>query len=89
MDKYVKSPIIIALQNARALSSQTLVRPREAAAILGVSRKHLYVLASQQDFPEKVSISNGAVAWRVCDLEAWILNKFNNTHPNTNGGDND
>ena len=35
-----------ALQSARALSNQTLVRPKEAAAMLGISRKHLYLLAS-------------------------------------------
>ena len=34
-----------ALQSARALSNQTLVRPKEAAAMLGISRKHLYALA--------------------------------------------
>ena len=34
-----------ALQSARALSNQTLVRPKEAAAMLGISRKHLYTLA--------------------------------------------
>ena len=89
MEKYVKSPIVIALQNARALSSQTLIRPREAAAILGNSRKLLYVLACQQDFPEKVSISNSVVAWRGCDLEDWIFNKLNIRHSITNGGDND
>lgn len=43
-----------ALEYARALSNQTLVRPREAAAILGISRKHLYALANRPDFPERV-----------------------------------
>ena len=33
------------LNNARALSDQTLIRPRDAAAMLGISRKHLYALA--------------------------------------------
>jgi predicted DNA-binding transcriptional regulator AlpA len=89
MEKYIKSPIVIALQNAQALSSQTLIRPREAAAILSNSRKHLYVLACQQDFPDKVSISNIVFAWIGCDQEDWIFNKLNIRHPITNGGDND
>jgi predicted DNA-binding transcriptional regulator AlpA len=61
-----------AIEHARALSNQTLVRPREAAAMLGISRKHLYALASRPDFPERVRISDRVVAWRVCDLENWI-----------------
>lgn len=63
-----------ALECARALSNQTLVRPREAAAMLGISRKHLYALANRPDFPERVRISDRVVAWRVRDLENWIAN---------------
>jgi len=66
-----------ALECARALSNQTLVRPREAAAMLGISRKHLYALASRPDFPERIRISDRVVAWRVCDLENWIANASN------------
>ena len=61
-----------AMECARALSNQTLVRPREAAAILSISRKHLYTLAARPDFPERIRVSDRVVAWRVCDLEAWI-----------------
>ena len=68
--------ISAALQNARALSDQTLIRPREAAAMLSVSRKHLYALAEQPDFPKRIYISDRVAAWRVRDLEGWI-----NTRP--------
>ena len=61
-----------ALANARALSDQTLIRPRDAAAMLGISRKHLYALAEQPDFPKRIYISDRVVAWRVRDLEEWI-----------------
>ena len=61
-----------AMECARALSNQTLVRPREAAAILSISRKHLYALAARPDFPERIRVSDRVVAWRVTDLEAWI-----------------
>ena len=64
--------ISAALQNARALSDQTLIRPRDAAAMLGISRKHLYALAEQPDFPKRIYISDRVVAWRVRDLEGWI-----------------
>ena len=61
-----------AMECARALSNQTLVRPREAAAIMSISRKHLYALAARPDFPERIRVSDRVVAWRVTDLEAWI-----------------
>ena len=64
--------ISAALQNARALSDQTLVRPREAAAMLGISRKHLHSVAQQPDFPQRICVSDRVVAWRVTDIEAWI-----------------
>ena len=70
--------ISAALANARALSDQTLIRPRGAAAMLGISRKHLYALAEQPDFPKRIYISDRVVAWRVQDLEEWI-----NTRPVT------
>ena len=40
-----RNTLAAALQSARALSNHTLVRPKEAAAMLGISRKHLYTLA--------------------------------------------
>ena len=61
-----------ALCIARALSNQTLIRPKQAAAMLGISRKHLYALADHPDFPERIHVSDRVVAWRVCDLEDWI-----------------
>ena len=67
--------ISAALANARALSDQTLIRPRGAAAMLGISRKHLYALAEQPDFPKRIYISDRVVAWRVRDLEEWINNR--------------
>ena len=64
--------ISAALQNARALSDQTLIRPREAAAMLSVSRKHLHAIAQQPDFPKRIHVSDRVAAWRVADLEVWI-----------------
>ena len=64
--------LVAALQSARALSNLTLIRPREAAAMLGISRKHLYALANQPNFPKRIHVSDRVVAWRVADIEAWI-----------------
>jgi predicted DNA-binding transcriptional regulator AlpA len=70
--------IYAAFHNARALSDHALIRPRDAAAMLSISRKHLYALANRPDFPERVRISDRVVAWRVCDLENWIANASDN-----------
>ena len=68
----VNKTLAAALQSARALSHQTLVRPKEAAAMLGISRKHLYALADQPTFPKRIQVSDRVVAWRVADIKAWI-----------------
>ena len=67
-----RNTLAAALQSARALSNQTLVRPREAAAMLGISRKHLYALADQPNFSKRIHVSDRVVAWRVADIEALI-----------------
>ena len=74
--------ISAALNNARALSDQALIRPRDAAAMLGISRKHLYALTEQPDFPKRIYISDRVVAWRVRDLEEWIAARP--SHPPVN-----
>ena len=70
-----RNTLAAALQSARALSNQTLVMPKEAAAMLGISRKHLYALADQPNFPQRIHVSDRVVAWRVADIEAWIDNR--------------
>lgn len=75
MNQYKNEKLAEAMRTARALSNQTLIRPREAAAMLGISRKHLYALADHPDFPERIHVSDRVVAWRVQDLEEWINNR--------------
>lgn len=60
------------MQLARALSGQTIARVKIAAAILGITPKHLHALSKRPGFPQKVKIGSNAVGWRVADLEAWI-----------------
>ena len=78
--------ISAALNNARALSDQTLIRPRDAAAMLGISRKHLYALADHPDFPERIHVSDRVVAWRVSDLEIWINSRSQTDASKKQGG---
>ena len=50
----------------------TLLRPADAAKMLGVSKKQLYLLAKHHDFPNKIKIGIRAVGWKLTDLEGWI-----------------
>ncbi len=59
------------IQLARALSDQTIARIKIAAAILGITPKHLHEPAKRPDFPAKIRIGSNAVGWRVSDLETW------------------
>ena len=61
-----------ALSNAFASPSKKLIRPKDVAAMLGISRKQLYLLAQDQDFPEKIKIGDRAIAWKLSDIEGWI-----------------
>ena len=72
MHRHKNEQLADALRIARALSNQTLIRPKQAAAMLGISRKHLYALADHPDFPERIRFSDRVIAWRVRDLDEWI-----------------
>ena len=61
-----------AVERAHNKSGHTLVRPKDAAEMLSVSKKQLYILARQADFPAKIQIGSRAVGWRLSDLEEWI-----------------
>ena len=63
------------LARARTLSGHTVVRPSDAAAVLGISREHLHTLSRMPGFPRKVVMGKRAVGWRIADLEAWIEGK--------------
>ena len=54
------------------MSDKAIARTKIAAAILGITPKHLHELAKREDFPAKVRIGSNAVVWRVSDLETWI-----------------
>ena len=86
MHKIKNNQLAEAFHTARALSNQTLIRPREAAAMLGISRKHLYALAHHPDFPKRIHVSARVVAWRVCDLEDWIAARLSQPTFNLEAG---
>lgn len=54
-------------------NQSAILRPKSAAAYLGVSRRKLYDLAEiDPDFPRKIVFSKRCVGWRREALDAWL-----------------
>lgn len=50
-----------------------LVRPREAARMIGISHAHLYNMMRAGEFPvPRVAVSQRLRCFRVSDIEAWV-----------------
>lgn len=54
------------------LAERRLLRPAEAAEMIGCSRSHLYRLAKDGELPPPVRISHGVSGWRASDVLALI-----------------
>ncbi len=49
-----------------------LIRPKNAAAYLGIVRSTLYKLVEAGQLPKPIKITGKAVAWLQSDLDAFI-----------------
>lgn len=53
-----------------------MVRPKEAARLLGISRTMLWRLSeTEANFPKKIVFSSRCVGWRISSLLAWLEEK--------------
>lgn len=53
-----------------------MLRPKEAADYIGVTRRSLYDIAERDPhFPRKIVVSSRCVGWRREALDAWLLEK--------------
>lgn len=62
----------LARERAKRLSGYTLVRPIEAAAMLGITPKTLRELEADGKLPPRVTFSPKVFGWRLSDIEAVI-----------------
>jgi predicted DNA-binding transcriptional regulator AlpA len=62
----------LARERAKRLSGHTLVRPVEAAAMLGITPKTLRELEAGGKLPPRVTFSAKVFGWRLADIEAVI-----------------
>lgn len=63
-----------------------IIRPKEAAERMGVCIATLYNYMKRPDFPDKVSLSPGAVGFFESDLKEWMLNRSASHSKTPKGG---
>lgn len=66
----------IARLRVQSLTNHTLLRPIEAAAMLGVTRKTLREMEARGELPPRVSFSAKVFGWRLGDMEALIRDRM-------------
>jgi prophage regulatory protein len=55
-----------------SVSKGVMLRPRDVAALVGLSLGSLYRLSRAGKFPKLVKLSERASAWRASDVEDWL-----------------
>ena len=60
----------------QSISGHALLRPAEAAAMLGVSVKTLREMETRGDLPPRVTFSPKVFGWRLADMEAVIRERM-------------
>ena len=60
----------------QCLSGHILLRPIEAAAMLGTTPKTLREMEARGDLPPRVTFSAKVFGWRLADMEAVIREKM-------------
>jgi len=55
--------------------SLQIIRPKAAAALLGISTSTLYRWEAEPGFPRRLKIGKRAAGWRKADLEKWLDQK--------------
>ena len=52
---------------------EKLLRPKEAAAFLGVGISKLWRLAKDPNFPQKMRLGEKSVGWWMSDLKQYVI----------------
>ncbi len=52
-----------------------MVSPNEAAKMIGASPVTLWRWERKGNFPKRTKLSPGKVAWRLVDIQAWLLER--------------
>lgn len=55
--------------------SERFLNVREVALRVGLSRSTIYRKVKAGDFPDSYDLSDGRVAWRESDIDAWVATR--------------
>ena len=66
----------IARLRVQSLTGHMLLKPIEAAAMLGVTRKTLREMEARGALPPRVTFSPKVFGWRLADMEALVREKM-------------
>ena len=58
------------------LTSMRILRWREVAPIVGVSRMTIARMEKTGAFPQRIRIGNGSVGWLEYEAEAWLAQRM-------------
>ncbi|MBE0472038.1 MAG: AlpA family transcriptional regulator [Methyloprofundus sp.] len=53
-----------------------LIRIAAVKNLTGISKSHIYLLASKGDFPKPIKLGERSVAWVQEEVETWIENRI-------------
>jgi prophage regulatory protein len=62
--------------------SHRLIRLPEVQRLTGLGRSQLYALASQNEFPKPLKLSQRCSAWVEADVHAWIAHRVERARRN-------
>ena len=71
-----KERMAIARERVQLTSGFCLIRPIEAACMIGVTPKTLREMEARGELPPRVSFSAKVFGWRIADMEALICEKM-------------
>lgn len=58
-----------------ACQGQAIIRPREAAAYLGIAKSTLYRMIERGDIPRPIKLSAQVTGWRLSVLDQFITQR--------------
>ena len=59
------------------MTTTRILRPREAAKMIGVTRSTLSRWRDDGKFPDPIRLGPGAIGWRDTTVEEWITDREN------------
>jgi prophage regulatory protein len=57
-------------------NEKKLIRIADVKGMTGISKSHIYLLASKGEFPKPIKLGERSVAWVKDEVEAWVASRI-------------